>query len=318
MNSPCPPVVDHAADRFCGKVSRRRVLLAATGPLASLIAGCTPHVRTLARCPAVPHDFEPISEFEPRTVLRTGPRSGPVVVLLHELPGLSPANMGLARCLAGEGFSVHLPLMFGTRGQDNWLLGYFQSCLRSSFECSKLSTNSPIVGWIRTVCRRVADQSDGPIAVIGMCLTGAFPLACLADARVRGVILCQPTVPFGLGGTPNDDQKVDLGVDPRDLDVAVRSDVPILAMRYTRDEKCPLERMQILRWTFGDRLATIEIDGEGHSTLAGHFEEGAFADAVSYLTVALRRDPGPRAMRLAKVGGEACEITAEGRWRVRR
>jgi dienelactone hydrolase len=298
-------------------ISRRHVLFWSASALTLLVPGCARHASTAVPCPGATEDFELVSEYEPRTVLRTGPPSGPAVVLLHELPGLSPADMGLARCLAKEGFSVYLPLLFGTRGQDNWLLGYFQSCGRSTFECSKLSTNSPILGWVRTVCRRVADQAHGPIAVIGMCLTGAFPLACLADPRVRGAILCQPTIPFSLAGTPDDEQKFDLGVDPRDLDVAVRSGVPILAMRYTADTKCPPQRMMILRWAFRDKVAVIELGGEGrHSTLAGNFDEGAFADVVSYLTVVLDRAPGPSRMRLARVGDRACEITAEGRWRV--
>jgi hypothetical protein len=87
-------------------------------------------------------------------------------------------------------------------------------------------------------------------------------------------------------------------------------------MRYAGDPKCPPERIQTLAETFGEKLALIELESGGHSTLASDYDGQAFADAVTYLQVALMRMSGPSSMRLAKVGGRPCDITSDGRWRV--
>ena len=41
--------------------------------------------------------------------------AGPDVLLIHELPGMTPQFIGLARTIAEAGFTVHLPLFFGER-----------------------------------------------------------------------------------------------------------------------------------------------------------------------------------------------------------
>jgi dienelactone hydrolase len=45
------------------------------------------------------------------TVFKGG--SGPPVIVLHEMAGLSPGAVAFARRLIGAGFTVHLPLFFG-------------------------------------------------------------------------------------------------------------------------------------------------------------------------------------------------------------
>lgn len=73
--------------------------------------------------------------------------------------------------------------------------------------------------------------------------------------------------------------------------------------------------MRTLQQIFQDRFALIEIEGEGHSTLAGSFDQGAFADTIRYPKVRLRAEPGPKQMSLAKLDGKECQITADGKWR---
>lgn len=160
------------------------------------------------------------------------------------------------------------------------------------------------------------DISGKPIGIIGMCLTGVFPLALLGEG-VGGAVLCQPTLPFTLTfGKPIGRQKENIGLDRNDLDIATRSNIPLLAMRYAADELCPPERIQALRDIFRERLASIEvIGGKGHSTLAGNFHAEAFADTIKYLQVRLGVKRGPKQMHLATLGGKNCEITADGKWR---
>jgi len=49
--------------------------------------------------------------------------SGPGVAVIHELPGMSAACIGLANEIAGHGFSVYLPLLFGKPGDWNTTIG---------------------------------------------------------------------------------------------------------------------------------------------------------------------------------------------------
>jgi dienelactone hydrolase len=300
-------------------MTRRHFLgaLASTGALS--LAGCMkPHLSS-KRCPG------PLTEFEEVPGLslacrRIGPPNGPGVVLLHELPGMTPDDLALARCISRRGFNVHVPLLFGEVGQDKFLAGLDQACRAKGhqFECTKLSTRSPILDRLDGVCRQVATRTNGPIAVIGMCLTGIFPLA-LLGSHVQAAVLCQPTVPFTISllhGEPTGDQKTDLGLGEADLANARKSTVPFLAMHYTRDSRCPVERIRALCEVFGERAAVIAIDApKGHSTLAGDLHPGAFEDAMNYLEVRLRKAAGPKAMTLALLGTRKCEITAEGSWR---
>jgi dienelactone hydrolase len=298
------------------KFNRRNFLRIALGASLPLLTGCAAHRATHdEQFAETMFDFKRDDRFK-RPVLRTVSGSGPAVVLLHELQGLSWEDMLLAHRIADEGFQVYLPVLFGTVKENSVGFGYFQSCVSGEFECSKLSARSSILDWLEEVCTRVSeDTSGGRIGVIGMCLTGTFPLALLQD-RVQAAVLCQPSLPFtALLGRPIGAQKTDIGLSVKDLDVAQHSNVPFLTMRYAGDPRCPQERMAKLRDLFKQRLADIELAGEGHSTLAGNFNASAFTETIQYLKVRLGSKSGPIRMNLAKLEGKDCEITADGNWR---
>lgn len=256
-------------------------------------------------------------------LLRAGPVSQAAVVLLHELPGRTPADLALAQCLAKRGLNVYVPLLFGDPRQDNAFLGYLQSCATGSFECAKLSTTSPVLESIDQVVEHVKKATGGSVGVIGMCLTGILPLALLRNPGVIAAVVCQPTLPFSLlEGGPSEAQTTNLGLGQDELVAALHSPVPFLALRYERDRLCPSKRMAKLKTVFGDRVAVIEIatdDPKRHSTLAAHHDPEAFADVVDYLHVRLGVERGPKTMRLARLRRDAaCEIGSDGRWRTTR
>jgi dienelactone hydrolase len=278
-------------------------------------AGCAQHHASVEQCCYGATDFEtvPTCGF---TVLRIGPASGRTVLLLHEIPGLSPTDLALARCLAKEGFNVHAPLLFGTPGQDSVFKGYRAACKSGLFECSKLKARSAILDKLEPMAECLATRAGGPIGAIGMCLTGILPLAMLPN-KVQAAVLCQPTLPFSFWhGRPTGDQIADLGLGDQDLSEACDSPTPFLAMHYTSDKRSPVGRIQTLQTTFRGRVALIALCGEhGHSSLAGDFNFLAFEDTIAYLKVRLGVEKGPRPMKIATLNGHACEITAEGTWR---
>src|SRR5258708_40253570 len=60
--------------------------------------------------------------------------TGPDVILLHELPGLSFDTVTLARKLTGEGYAVHVPLIFGKFSDNDATQEGFRKCL-NEFNC---------------------------------------------------------------------------------------------------------------------------------------------------------------------------------------
>jgi dienelactone hydrolase len=229
---------------------------------------------------------------------------GPPVLLLHELPGLVDHDLAAARCLAGLGYRVIAPLFFGTPGRrSNWfttgarVLAYSVSvCGDDEFACAEDRRTSPIVSWLRELSRAVrAEWPDGNgVGVIGMCLTGAFPIALLQEPSVAAAVVCQPTAPFSTFdpfGWFNDDDA--LALDPVDVENArTRSDAPILGLRYTRDGRCPAARFERLAREFSTRFYRLDIAGKGHSTLAFDFCPEAFDEVRRFLNRFVRGGAG--------------------------
>lgn len=211
----------------------------------------------------------------------TGPVDRPGVVLLHEVGGMSPQCVGLARELAdpadGPAFRLYLPLLFGKPEQTTLLgvdlRGLF--CIRREMHYLASSQTSPMTTRIRRLIVDIAETttSTNELAVIGMCLTGNLIFGLMAECHVMAAVSSQPALPLQLFGklTPRF-MKNGLSVADRDLVEAVRSSTPLLALRFDNDWMCPRDRFDSLRDAFGyDGQLTIEsVAGSGHSVLTAH------------------------------------------------
>ena len=300
-------------------VARRQFIRALCAAAGAALVGCKQHGAS-KRCPGPRSDFVKVPWIRSeKDVWQIGPDSGPPVILLHELPGLTDDDLALARCLSGDGFRVYAPTLFGTLGQDSGAVGLAMACFGASppFACAALSARSAILDTLEPLCDQIAAHHDASagVGVIGMCLTGVLPMALLSN-HVVAAILCQPTLPFDFRKRrPDGPQLTDLGLGVQDLQEASESTVPVLLMHYANDHLSPSQRIQAFAERFGQRVATIELPGDGHSSLAGDFHEQAYADAVTYLKVRLGAAPGPRAMQIARLLQHPCEITKDGTWR---
>ncbi|MBA2305644.1 MAG: dienelactone hydrolase family protein [Acidobacteria bacterium] len=123
---------------------------------------------------------------------------GPPVILLHELPGLTDDTFATARQLADVRYNVVVPLLLGQAGERRTLGNIRQVCSREQFDCNEGERTSPHVAWLRELARCARQQwPDGKgVGVIGMCLTGAFPIPMLREPAVVSPVICQPTLPF--------------------------------------------------------------------------------------------------------------------------
>jgi len=197
---------------------------------------------------------------ETRAVYRAG--SGPGVVVMSEMPGITPNVAAFAQRLVDEGFTIAMPHLFGEAGRGPSvpyvLKSLTQGCVSREFTTWALNRTSPIIEWLRALARDLHEQCGGPgVGAIGMCFTGGFALAMAVDATMLAPVLSQPSLPFAGGRA----RKRALGLSDADLaTVAAREEICVLAMRFTGDPAVPAQRFEHLREVFGDRLIAIEIE----------------------------------------------------------
>lgn len=223
-----------------------------------------------------------------RTVYRKG--SGPGVVVMHEIPGITPQVAGFGRAVADAGFTAVLPVLFGTPGRPI-SPGYVMSqlvraCIVQEFACFAGRRSSPITDWLRALCRQVHAECGGPgVGAIGMCLTGNFALTLMVDPVVMAPVLSQPSLPFGITKS----LKAALHLSDADLAVVkerVAAGCPVLGVRFTGDALSPPERFDRLRQELGDGFEGIEIDSR---SVAPHFKP---SEAHSVVTTHLINEEG--------------------------
>lgn len=230
--------------------------------------------------------------------------SGPGVIVIHEIPGITPLVAEYGRRLVAAGFTVFMPSLFGTPGREK-TTGYMLStitraCVSKEFHCIALHKPSPITTWLRALARDVHGELGGPgVGVVGMCLTGGFGLAMLVEPAVIAPVLSQPATPFPIGGK----HKASLGLSADDwTEVEKRIDqgCAVMGLRFTKDSAVPDARFATLRERLGDNFIAVEIDSsednpygistKAHSVLTedlvdepGHPTAAALQDTIEFL-----------------------------------
>src|SRR5690348_6299729 len=89
-----------------------------------------------------------------RTVYTRGNGSG--VIIMHEIPGITPQVASFAKRVAAEGFRVYLPHLFGVPGKPI-SPGYMaaelaRACIVREFSVLAKRASSPITDWLRALC----------------------------------------------------------------------------------------------------------------------------------------------------------------------
>lgn len=219
--------------------------------------------------------------------------TGPGVMLMHELPGLTPVCIKLAKRLAEEeGFRIYLPLLFGQPGDDAGRTNLARVCLSREFRVFASAKSSPITKKLRQLGQRMLTEGRGSyIGVIGMCLTGGFVLSMLADQGVVAGVSCQPSLPL----IPWLGRARAFGVVQTELEaVKANSRARVLGLRFSRDGKCPPQRLEAMKDLLPGRVRVIEIpanDSSSHSTLTRDYREGNhrqhFDEVVGFLRSSL-------------------------------
>ena len=136
------------------------------------------------------------SEFSYEGVERTlySRGVGPGVVIIHEVPGITPEVAQFGRRVAAAGFRAVLPVLFGTPGKPmtaSYAMGQIaRACISREFHVLESCGSSPITVWLRALCRQVHAECGGPgVGAVGMCLTGNFALSLMVDESVMAPVL---------------------------------------------------------------------------------------------------------------------------------
>jgi dienelactone hydrolase len=233
-----------------------------------------------------------------RAVFRKG--TGPAVIVIHEIPGITPQVADFGRRVADAGFTAVLPALFGDPGRP-MSFGYVAqsfgpACVSKEFAAFATGRTSPITVWLRALGAEMHEECGGPgIGAVGMCFTGGFALAMMVDDRMLAPVLSQPSLPLPLTRK----HKADVGIDASDL-ARVRERAAdgqcLLGLRFTGDPVVPGSRFETLRRELGDAFISVEIDSSSGN------QWGIPRSAHSVLTEHLVDEPGhPTRLALDRV-----------------
>src|SRR5882757_4507965 len=130
--------------------------------------------------------------------------SGPAVIVIHEIPGITPPVAAFANDVVEAGFTVVMPSLVGTPGKPMsagyTLASFTRVCVAKEFTTWALDQTSPIIAWLRALARSLHNEVGGPgVGAIEMCFSGGFALAMMVDDIVVAPVLSQPSMPFAGG-----------------------------------------------------------------------------------------------------------------------
>jgi dienelactone hydrolase len=226
---------------------------------------------------------DPLSDFEKttfthdgktRTIYRQG--EGPAVLVIAEMPGITPKVADFARKVVGIGCSAVMPHLFGEPGRDpdpkahgrlgglaTFVRPMVPACISREFTVLATGRSSPVVDWLRALSASEHERCGGPgVGAIGMCFTGGFALAMATDDRLLAPVLSQPSMPFGIGAA----RRRNIDISPEELEVVkgrcAAEGLKVIGMRFTGDRLVPPERFDFLREQLGDAFVAIELDDD--------------------------------------------------------
>lgn len=244
-----------------------------------------------------------------RDVFRIG--SGPAVVVLHEIPGITPTVAAFARRVAEAGFTAVCPVLVGTPGlpfSKRYAARSFASvCISREFNVFVAGKTSPVVTWLRALAQAEHASNGGPgVGVVGMCFSGGFALAMAADPVVIAPVMSQPSLPIVTAWRKGNVTALDCSAgELAELKGRMDEDLElcVVGYRFSGDALVPKQRFARLEQELGDRFVGVTFDSSpgnpnghparAHSVLTEHLVESAAADVIALFQRRLRPDSTP-------------------------
>jgi len=203
-----------------------------------------------------------LSDFDLRSVtLQAATRAvyvsgeGPGVIVMAEMPGISPHVARFARWVREAGFRVYVPSLFGRDGAvprvEEGTEVMRRACVSAEFRAFAAGQSSPVTRWLRALARLAHEECGGPgVGAIGMCFTGNFALTMMLEPAMLAPVLCQPSLPL------NDPAGIEIAPDELASvrERLERDDLTVLAFRFAGDRFCTAERFAAYARALGDRF----------------------------------------------------------------
>jgi len=205
---------------------------------------------------------DPLDDFLARSICLGGVTrrvyfsgAGPGVILMPEMPGISPQVARFARWVRLAGFTVYMPSLFGRDGAvpqaEEGLAIMRRACVSAEFRALAANAPSPVTQWLMSLARMAHKECGGNgVGAIGMCFTGNFALTMMLEPALLAPVLAQPSLPLDDPG----------GVDSSAEELAEirarleRDDLSVLAYRFEGDRHCRAERFAAYRVALGERF----------------------------------------------------------------
>src|SRR6476659_5196493 len=91
---------------------------------------------------------------------------GPAVIVMSEMPGISPEVARFARWVRDAGFTVYMPSLFGRDGAvpqvDEGIAVFKRACVSAEFRAFAANESSPVTQWLRALARFAHEECGGP------------------------------------------------------------------------------------------------------------------------------------------------------------
>jgi dienelactone hydrolase len=197
-----------------------------------------------------------------RAVYRSG--TGPAVIVMSEIPGITPKVAEFGRRVADAGFTAVIPHLFGHDGRDPTngytVSSFTRACISREFTVLAQGRTSPVISWLRALAADAHARCGGPgVGAVGMCFTGGFALGMMVDDVMVAPVLSQPSLPLPLTRS----RRRAVGLSPADtarVQERAAAGTCVLALRFTGDTFAPPDRFEHLRELLGDAFVGVEID----------------------------------------------------------
>lgn len=209
-----------------------------------------------------PMGDDPLDDFERRSITLRGETkgvyvagTGPAVIVMAEMPGISPHVARFSRWVRDAGFTVYMPSLFGRDGAfphaEEGGAVLQRACVSAEFRAFAANESSPVTRWLRALANLAHEQCGGRgIGAIGMCFTGNFALTMMLEPSMLAPVLCQPSLPLndpaGLQIAPDELASVRARLE--------RDDLTVLGYRFEGDRFCTAQRFAAYAEALGDRF----------------------------------------------------------------
>src|SRR5881394_2501107 len=196
------------------------------------------------------NEDDPLDDFEHRQITLDGTTKwvhvmgqGPAVIVMTEMPGISPQVARFSRWVRDAGLTVYMPSLFGRDGAvpgvDEGIATFRRACVSAEFRAFAANESSPVTQWLRALARLAHEECGGPgVGAIGMCFTGNFALTMMLEPSMLAPVLSQPSLPLREPGG--------LEIAPEEIAAVrerlARDDLTVMAYRFTGDQVCRAER----------------------------------------------------------------------------